>query len=131
MPDPKPNATTPQPTRGAERSLDTAVEATFPASDPSAATSTQGARAVPVEGMLDGPGGGDAAPGAADRPVRRHFADAEAAKLALESLVREAPLERRCAAIEPAAGGATLVIRSAPDDAARIEALLDRLGAPA
>lgn len=105
-----------------ERNVEAAVRGTFPASDPVSTTASQGARAVPPERMM--PAGGDAAPRRPDDAVtlRREFPDAEAAKLALETLVREGPVDRRCAELD----GAALALHVPGADAARLDALLQR-----
>ncbi len=102
-----------------ERNVEAAVRDSFPASDPPAETAAQGVRAVPPETMAREdtlPTPGDAV------RVTHAFHDAEAAKLALETLVREVPLDRRCAEMQ----GTDLVLRVSPADARRIEALLHR-----
>jgi hypothetical protein len=132
MPETKPTGRGERPSLTPERNLDSAVEGTFPASDPPATTASQGARAVPMEEVLrhaddDGP-----VPAAAGTVILRHrFPDAEAAKLALEGLVREVPLDRRCAEIEHAEGGAILALRTPGEDASRIEAILRRIASTA
>ncbi len=101
---------------------DIAVAGTFPASDPPAGTLENGARAVPPQEMM---GGGRAATGDAVT-LRRRFPDAEAAKLALEGLVRDAPLDRRCAEMNPEGGEVELRIAAPPADAERLRTLLAR-----
>ena len=96
--------------------VDSGVTDTFPASDPVAATATQGARAVPPEELMR-----DAPPTPDAVTLRRHFPDAEAAKLALEALVRAAPLDRACTEITD---GTELRLRVARADASRIDGLL-------
>lgn len=86
----------------------------FPASDPNSATPTLGPRAMPIASA------GTAKPVADQTTLSRHFADAEGAKLALESLVRGVPLDRDATTLD----GNTLVIKVPGADAARIEALL-------
>jgi hypothetical protein len=89
---------------------------TFPASDAVANTATQGARAVPPEqAMRHAPPVADAV------TLQRRFPDTESAKLALEKLVRAAPLDPDCAEI---AAGHELRIRVPRQDAGRIESLL-------
>jgi hypothetical protein len=102
---------------------DIAVAGTFPASDPPAGTADAGNRAVPPQEMM----GRHAAPPPADAvTLRRRFPTNEAAKLALEGLVRDAPIDRDCATMEEQAGEVELRIVSPPGDAARLRALLAR-----
>lgn len=104
-----------------------AVRDTFPASDPTGNPAEKGARAVPVESMKAHP-----APepdGAAT--LSATFADAEAAKLALEALVREGPVPREHAGIETGPKGATLRIQVRPADRDRLRAMLEREAARA
>jgi hypothetical protein len=126
MPEPKSIDPRERPSLTPERNVEAAVEDSFPASDPSSATASQGARAAPVEAMMDPT---TPSPPTADQvTLTRRFHDAETAKLALESLVREGPLDRRCARIAPDGAGATLALQASRGDAARIGALLQ--GAP-
>lgn len=113
-----------------DNNLEAAVEGTFPASDPLSTIGSQGARAVPAEEMLrDDPP--PARPPDDLVPLTQRFRDAEAAKLALETLVRDGPLDRHCAAIRREEGGAaTLEVQASPADAERIGALLRRMGGP-
>jgi hypothetical protein len=108
--------------RRTDEEQDIAVAGTFPASDPPAGTADNGARAVPPEQML----GGRAAPPADAVTLRRRFPSNEAAKLALEGLVRDAPLDRDCAELERQGEEVELRIFAPPSDAARIRALLAR-----
>jgi len=114
-----------------EKSIEAAVRDSFPASDSPAPTATQGVRAVPPERLADqGP-----PPAGATATIERHFPDAESAKMALEALVREGPLDRRSAEIRqaPPGEGAVLTLRVAPADRSRLEGLLRRqseAGAP-
>jgi hypothetical protein len=106
-----------------DRNLEAAVRDTFPASDPLAPTVTQGARAVPPAHMMDE---GGATPRQGMVALRQCFPDAEAAKLALEGLVRDGPLDRRSAEIREEGGAALLVVHVPPVDRARLEGLLQR-----
>lgn len=106
----------------AEPKRDDAIRDSFPASDPPANPASQGARAVPVEDMKPRPA---PEPGGATT-LSAPFASAEAAKLALEALVREGPLPREHATIETASGGAVLKLRVPPGDRDRIRAMLER-----
>lgn len=106
-----------------DRAMDAAVRDSFPASDSPTPTATQGVRAVPPESLAErGP------PPAGDTVAIEHgFPDAEAAKMALEALVREGPLDRRCAEIRTEPGrGAVLTLRVSPADRSRLEGLLRR-----
>jgi hypothetical protein len=60
--------------------------------------------------------------------VAARFRDREAAKLALESLVREGPLDRRHAEISTADDQVTLRCKAPAKDAARLEALMQLQG---
>jgi hypothetical protein len=110
-----------------DSNLEAAVRGTFPASDPLATTASQGARAVSAEEMMRGDLAQPRTPDDAVT-VSQAFPDAETAKIALETLVREGPLDRRCAEIRPGAQAATLEVRAPRADADRIEALLRKAG---
>ncbi|HEY4252080.1 MAG TPA: hypothetical protein VGM87_12790 [Roseomonas sp.] len=111
-----------QPDHRNEPKRDTAVRDSFPASDPPANPASKGARAVPVEHMKAGP-----APEPEEaETLSAAFADTEAAKLALEALVREGPLPREHAEIAPSTHGAVLKLRVRRSDRERIRAMLDR-----
>jgi hypothetical protein len=88
---------------------------TFPASDPLSNTGTQGVRAVPAG--EDHPS--KQVPDAVS--LSRRFEDHEAAKLALESLVRSVPLDRSATDLS----GSELRLSVPRSDAARIEKLLN------
>lgn len=107
--------------RHRDRIQDVAVAGTFPASDPPAGTAESGARAVPPEQMMQG---ASSAPAGDAVTLQRRFADGEAAKLALEGLVRDGPIDRRSAEIHPQAGGAELRIQAPAADADRLRRLL-------
>lgn len=107
-------------TMSADAKADEAVKETFPASDPAATTGTRGTRAVPVEELMAEP----AQTPASATTLRRRFETAEAAKLALEGLVREGPIDRRMAEISGETP-AELVIQVAANDRDRIRKLLD------
>lgn len=102
-------------------SQDAAVEETFPASDPPATMGNEGsARAVPPEAIMEKPH---------PRPhdavtLRRRFATQEAAKLALEAMVRDGPVDR--AGAELATIGREIELRLAvpEEDCHRLRALL-------
>ncbi len=109
-----------------ERNIDAGMRDSFPASDPAASTASQGARAVPPQHLMDS-GAGQHAPSDSVEVVAR-FRDKEAAKLALESLVREGPLDRRHAEISPADDTVTLRFQAPPKDAQRLGVLLRKQG---
>ncbi|MBY0332124.1 MAG: hypothetical protein K2X49_15805 [Acetobacteraceae bacterium] len=113
-----------------ERKTEIAARDTFPASDAPAVGGADSVRAVPVERMLRDEGGMPDGTPAGAATLTQAFPDAEAAKLALEQLVREGPLDRRCAAIRPGAAGAELVLTVPPADRGRLEALLRRQAMP-
>ena len=111
--------------RTPDKNVEASVEGTFPASDPMSTIASQGARAVPPEEMMHAsgskPDSGDTAALAA------RFESQEAAKLAVEALVRDGPVDRRCAEVE-AAGDAPATVRlSVPTaDRQRLEEMLQR-----
>ena len=116
----KPTSTTTQERadRTPDHDVETAVEGTFPASDPLASTASQGARAVPPEELM----GGGAKPQSGTATLTARFESAEAAKLALEAMVREGPVDRNCAAVE----AATLRISVPQSDQGRLGEMLQR-----
>lgn len=118
----------PKPVRDpADRRIDEAVEGTFPASDPATTGAIQGARAVAPEEIMRSAQEKPAAP--ADAVTLQHrFRDAAAAKLALEALVREGPLDRRCAELVQEGEAASLRVAVARADAERLGELLRRQG---
>ena len=104
-----------------DRKHDVAVEETFPASDPVGSAGQSGARSVDVAAL---------APSRADtsrsvEAIEQRFASAEAAKVGLETAVREGPVDRAAAELD----GATLRLRVAPEDADRLRTLLARQAA--
>lgn len=115
-----------------ERNVESGVRDTFPASDPTASTNVQGARAVPPQRMMRGEG--DAAPqdsagGEETVTLTARFADQEAAKLAVEALVRDVPIDRNRAALQDAEGPAVLVtVHATQQEAERVKAMLQRAG---
>jgi hypothetical protein len=102
-----------------ESKTEEAVMETFPASDPVASPGAVGARAVPVGEVL----ASDAPPIPDAVTVRHAFPDAERAKIAKETLVREAPIDPRYAEI---GSDHELRVTVSAKDKARIEALLAR-----
>ncbi|MGG5823678.1 hypothetical protein [Falsiroseomonas sp. HW251] len=100
---------------------DAAVAETFPASDPPASMGTEGgARAVPPEHMMDQhhPAPFDAV------TLRRRFPSQEAAKLALEAMVRDGPVDRHCAELSAIGREIELRLKVPEEDCHRIRALL-------
>lgn len=89
---------------------------TFPASDAVSDTATQGPRAVPAGAEHPSKPVPDAV------PLSRHFKDHEAAKLALEKLVRSVPLDRNATELD----GVELRLSVPRDDAQRVEAMLQK-----
>jgi len=105
-----------------EQKRDHALASTFPASDPAPAAIVQGARAVDPADFQE-----NASHAPADATIlAREFADAVAAKLALEAVVRDGPFDRRQADIKEASGTVWLALRVATGDAERLRGLLDR-----
>ena len=108
-----------------DRSAHAAVPDSFPASDPVATTAAVGSRAVdPAELMA--PRGAVEVRGAST--VIGRFPDREGAKLALERLVRDVPLDRRRAAIACGGGEATLEVAAPEADAGRVAEILRGCG---
>jgi hypothetical protein len=106
-----------------ENEQDAAVDGTFPASDPPATMGNEaGSRAVPPDEMMDQP---RAVPYDAVT-LRRRFPNTEAAKLALEGLVRDGPMERNAAQLKRIGNEIELVIAADPDDCHRLRGLLAR-----
>lgn len=113
------------PTNTPEHVVESGVEQTFPASDPVANTTSMGSRAVPPQDMMHAAGSKPVA-GADCVTISRRFADAEAAKLALETLVREGPVDRRSAEISAEGDGASLHVTVPRADADRLRGKLER-----
>lgn len=119
-----------RPGEAPDRSEEIAVHDTFPASDPVAPTAAVGSRAVPPEKLMEESGSAPARPDDAVSLTVR-FRDREAAKLAMETLVREGPIDRRCAEIESGGGGGDAVllkVQAPGKDAERLNALLRKQG---
>jgi hypothetical protein len=116
------------PGSGPDRSASAAVPDSFPASDPVATTAALGARAVDPAELFRSD---DASPAGETTKVSFHFADQETAKLALESLVRDAPLDRRCATLRKDAAGVSVQASVPKNDADRISELMQRYGGKA
>lgn len=114
---------------GKDGTVETALHDSFPASDPPAPGPARGVRAAPAEAMMPDGTALDA-PGDA-RTITRRFPDAESAKLALETLVREGPLDRRQGEITAEGEAARLTLTLPGEDRERLAALLDGLARPA
>ena len=110
--------------RTPDDNVEAAVEGTFPASDPMGTIASQGARAVPPEEMMHA---SDSKPQHGDTAtLTARFDGMESAKLAVEALVRDGPVDRRCAEVERD-GDATTVRLSVPHaDRQRLEEMLRR-----
>ena len=108
-----------------DRSAHAAVPDSFPASDPVATKATVGSRAVNPAEQMD-PRGGIELPGAATMTAR--FPDQEGAKLAVERLVREIPLDRRSAELHAAEGTVTVRVKAPAGDMDRVRKFLERCG---
>ncbi|UFN47843.1 hypothetical protein LPC08_17750 [Roseomonas sp. OT10] len=124
----EPNVTQHHPNAGAtpNRASQEASLDSFPASDAPAQRGETGARAVPPAEMM---GDDEVVQAPHDsQPLTFHFAEKAKAKLALEAVVRDAPLDRRLATLEERGEGATLSIDAPPADAARVAELLERAG---
>jgi hypothetical protein len=97
-----------------------AVTDSFPASDPPSDTGESGPRAVPPGELI----------GRAHPPrqgavlLQRRFADQESAKLALEALVRDGPLDPEAADLRHEGAEVELRIMAPPADADRLRRLL-------
>jgi hypothetical protein len=115
-----------RPGQAADRSEQIAVHDTFPASDPVGPTAATGSRAVPPERLMEG-GQRPTPPGDAVTLSHR-FRTAEAAKLAVEALVREGPIDRRCAEILPGDDAVTVKVEASGKDAARLDEMLRKQG---
>ena len=111
-----------KPGSAADRSAKTAVPDSFPASDPVATTPAVGVRAMELGEMLED----TAPPEPVDAtPLVVRFTDLMTAKLMVEKLVREVPLDRRNTAISEEGGAAVLEITAAGADLGRIRKMLD------
>ena len=101
--------------------VEAAVEGTFPASDPMGTIASQGARAVPPEEMMHASGSkpqGDTA------SLTARFDSMETAKLAVEAMVRDGPVDRRCAEAEREGDAATVRLHVPQADRQRLEEML-------
>ena len=109
--------------RTPDRNVETAVEGTFPASDPMATIASQGARAVPPEELMRGSG---SKPQGNTATLTARFESQEMAKLAVEALVRDGPVDRNCAEFEQASDGTMVRIAVPQADQQRLGDLLRR-----
>jgi hypothetical protein len=116
-----PSHTQDRPDKTRDANVEAAVEDTFPASDPVSNTAAHGARAVPAEDMMPSQVSAQTA-GLASFTVP--FPKPEDAKLALETLVREGPVDRRCAEITQEGGQTALRISAPEADIARLKSML-------
>ena len=117
-----PSPTEDRPDKTRDPNVEAAVEDTFPASDPVGNTAEHGTRAVPAEDMMPNDVSAQSA-GLASFTVP--FPSQEGAKLALETLVREGPVDRRCAEITQEGGQAALRISAPEADIARLKSMLE------
>ncbi|MBD0320788.1 MAG: hypothetical protein ICV87_10670 [Gemmatimonadetes bacterium] len=102
--------------------VEAAVEGTFPASDPIGTVASQGARAMPPEELMresSNPQGDTAT-------LTARFDGMETAKLAVEALVRDGPVDRSCAEVERAGDAATVRLHVPRADKQRLEEMLHR-----
>lgn len=109
------------PGSSADRSARTAVPDSFPASDPVATTPAVGVRAMDVAEMMP----------ATEKPELPHpihvtarFADSVTAKLAVEQLVRDIPLDRACAELSEEGAKTLLEVTTTRTDLARVTGIL-------
>lgn len=112
-----------RPDKTRDANVEAAVEDTFPASDPVGHTAEHGSRAVPAEDMMPTPVAAQTA-GLASFTVP--FPSQEGAKLALETLVREGPIDRRCAEITQENGRIALRISAPEADVPRLKSMLEQ-----
>jgi len=109
--------------RTPDQNVEAAVEGTFPASDPMGTVASQGARAVPPQEMMHA---SDSKPQGDTATLTARFESQEAAKLAVEALVRDGPVDRRCAEVEAEGDAATVRIAVPPADQQRLGEMLNR-----
>ena len=106
-----------------DKNVEAAVEGTFPASDPMGTIASQGARAVTAEELLRGQG---AKPQGDTATLTARFDSMETAKLAMEALVRDGPVDRHCAEVERTGDAATVRLSVPHADRQRLEEMLRR-----
>jgi hypothetical protein len=106
-----------------ERAQDRAVAETFPASDPPASMGGEGhTRAVPPEEMM-----GTRHQRLRDAvTLRRRFPTTEAAKLAIEGVVRDGPVDRSCTEMVAKDHEVEVLLHVPEEDCHRIRGLLAR-----
>jgi hypothetical protein len=109
------------PGASADRSADAAVPDSFPASDPLATTAAVGSRAVNPAELMEPQGKVEVRDAAT---VVARFPNQEGAKLAIERLVRDIPLDRRCATLTCDGGEATLEVAAPKADLERVTEIL-------
>ena len=112
------------PATTSDDAVEAGVEQTFPASDPVSSTTSQGSRAVPPGEMMHPTGSKPATP-QDSVTISQSFPDQESAKLALETLVREGPVDRRSAEILGEGSAVQLQVVVPKADAERLRAKLE------
>ena len=108
-----------------DRSAHAAVPDSFPASDPMGTTAAVGSRAVDPAELMHPQGEMEIRDAAT---VVARFQRQEDAKVALEQLVREVPLDRRGATITCGEHGATLEVAAPEADIERVAGMLRKCG---
>ena len=109
----------------ADRSAKTAVPDTFPASDPAATSPVVGARTEDMAAML---ATSDELQVPDPNTVTARFSDRVAGKLAVEQLVRDIPLDRRCATLSEESSGTTLELTISKSNMDRVMEILHKCG---
>lgn len=109
----------------ADRSAKTAVPDTFPASDPVATSPVVGARAEDMAAMLNA---SDELHVPDPSTMTVQFSDRVTAKLAIEKLVRDVPMDRRCATLSEERGGTTLELTISKSNVDRVREMLSGSG---
>jgi hypothetical protein len=108
-----------------DRSVKAAVPDTFPASDPAASTPAVGVRAEGVADLMDS----SASPEVLDpATVAARFADHVTAKLAIEKLVRDVPVDRRSTELSDEGERVMLEVTISKLDLDRVTEILRRAG---
>lgn len=109
------------PGSAADRSAKAAMPDSFPASDPVATTPAVGVRAMALAEMQPDESKLDIVDPATSTA---RFPDHVTAKLAIEKLVRDIPLDRRCTDLVEFAGGFVLSVTASRPDRERIQEIL-------
>ena len=109
------------PGSSADRSAKTSVPDTFPASDPAATSPVVGTRIEDMAAMMDA---SDEVHVPDSTTVTALFPDRVTAKLAIEKLVRDVPLDRRCAALSEESSGTTLELTISKSNMDRVTEIL-------